>query len=377
MKTIATLSAATRSVLRALLASGERTKKAALAAARAAGAKGAVATATAAEAVDAADLLDRSRHDARQGRIIRRLPKAAACAASPLRSVQGAFGRVSCDAAAILAAARSQARPAQHKVVVFAGTPAQRLAAARRKAVMSAAYASLRFPSAGHGEEKVRLTVNPAKVGIQQAAVVTRDLYRGRYKGWSARVTDTTIAVPAQWRVRVLARGLADAGGMFTLDAQPVDCALEGAELFAAVWAEQGRGHEIRDVRGYIARRNGTEFHASTREAAIRGLLRKEGASARAAVLEAALRLPLETLLGRILAADLDAIRVTVADARREGCCEFGIQSWCARTGLDYAAGAASLAEVVAAYRAVPVTEARRVILAVLASRRAARLSAA
>lgn len=373
---IASLPSFTLAVVRAMLVSGERTKKSALAAVRASGMKGVAASTAAADAAEAVNILDQTRAAARQGRIIRRLPQTAATIASATRSCMSSAGRVSVDGDAILRAARAP-QAARKAPVVFAGTIRARLAEVRRKAVMSAAYASLRFPSAGHGEEKVRLTADPKKVGITQAASTTRDLYRGSFKGWSARVTDTTITVPAQWRTRVAARDLADAGGLFTLDAQPVDCALEGAELFSAVWAEQGRGHEIRDIRGYIARRNGTEFHAETREAAIRGLLRKEGASVRAAALEAALRLPLETLLGRLSAGDLDAIRVTVADARREDCCEFGIQSWCARTGLDYEAGTASLAEVVAAYRAVPVTEARRVILAVLARSRRACLIAA
>lgn len=374
---VSSLPATARAVVRAMLASGERSIKAAVAAARGLGQKGAAATETARVAIEAVRRLDVTRPDARRGRIIRRLPMTAASVASSTQAYRTSAGIVSSDGDAIRWAARAPQTTPKTTIVVFRGSLAKRFAVARHKAVLSSAYGSLRFPGEGHGSESARLTADPARVGIEQVTDTTRNLYRGRFKGWSARVTDTCITVPAQWRVRVERRGLADAGGLFTLDAQPVDCALDGAELFAAVWAEQGRGYEIRDVRGYIARRGGTEYHGASREQAIRGLLRKEGASARAAVLEAALRLPLETLLARIPAADLDAISVSVAFARRQGCCEFGIRSWCARTGLDYERGSATLGEVIAAYRAVPVTEARRVILATLASRRGAAVVAA
>lgn len=50
-------------------------------------------------------------------------------------------------------------------------------------------------------------------------------------------------------------------------------------------------------------------------------------------------------------------------DARAIGACEYGIRSWCARTGISYEAGQATVAEVYAAYQASPAPEARFAIL--------------
>ena len=256
-------------------------------------------------------------------------------------------------------------RPA---VLLPTGTPAARLKALRIAAVSKAQT----WRAGTNDEVSVAFTSDPAEVGLHQAPITDWNKYKGKFKGWACHYLEHTITVPTDWRVRVQRRGLAKVDGMMTLDAAPM-AAPVGVELFAAVWVVQGRGNNAEHVRGYIARRDGQTYHASTAADAIAGVTRKAQRAAAAAEWH------------RILAsADLAALvaqaqgmEVDVADARAIGACEYGIKSWCHATGLPYEAGHAPIEQVFAAYQRQPRTEARAAILHALRVHRRALLKAA
>jgi hypothetical protein len=199
-------------------------------------------------------------------------------------------------------------------------------------------------------------------VGYTVEMGVNRDTYRGQYKGWAAREDHHSVTVPHGWLVRVYRRGLACVDGLLTLDAAPLDHAPDGVRLYAAVWAEQGRGYEVHTRHGVIAIANdGTAYHGSDARAAMVGLARKITSR----------RLCAEWLT--LAAVSIDRFRaavsphrdllVRVSDARAIGACEYGIRSWCNAVGLDYESGAATLADVLAGYELQPAPEARAAIL--------------
>lgn len=241
----------------------------------------------------------------------------------------------------------------------------------RQAAALAAYRSAYRVPGTNHGDENVALTDDPAKVGIDQTQETDWNLYRGSYKGWAATVTNTTITIPTDWRIRVQRQGLAVVDGMMTLDAGRIEGAPEGVDLFAATWGEQGRGYTVTVQRGYIARQGATAYHGATPDKALAGLRRKLAGAEWAAKLRAA---DLSALMGRLTDADLDGATVRISDARAIGACEYGIRSWCHDTGLPYETGAASLRQVWAAYQTQPRTEARAAILH--AMRRQRRLAA-
>lgn len=248
----------------------------------------------------------------------------------------------------------SSAAAAGVPVLLPTGTPAHRLEVARCDAVRET-Y-SHTYRTATHGTVCVELTDDPTKVGATQRESLDWNLYRGAQKGRPARVQDTTITVPADWRVRVQRRGLAVVDGMMTLDAAIVEST--GCELFAATWLEQGRGTAVTQRRGYIARAGGQTYHGATADLAMTGLARKARAAAISAALASA---DLNTLVN-----DHRHMIVRISDARAIGACEYGIRSWCHAVGIDYAAGQASLEVVYAAYTREPRPEARATILRVL-----------
>lgn len=232
-----------------------------------------------------------------------------------------------------------------------AGTPAQRLDALRRAAAI-AEYRSI-YRVAAHGELAVTLTRDPAAVGIKQAE---RHEWTQKGARYSTRYQDTTITVPADWRVRVARRGLADVDGMLTLDASPLEGAPAGVELHAAVWLVQGRGTTVTAQRGVIARTAGLSYHGTDASQALAGLKRKQ----RAAEWDATLR---TADLAALIEKAGTGIVVSIADARAIGACEYGIKSWCHRTGLPYDAGSATLGQVYNAYQRDPAPEARAAML--------------
>lgn len=232
-----------------------------------------------------------------------------------------------------------------------AGTPAQRLDALRRAAVI-AKYRSI-YREAAHGELAVTLTRDPAAVGIKQTE---RHEWAQKGARYSTRYQDTTITVPADWRVRVARRGIADVDGMLTIDASPLEGAPAGVELHAAVWLVQGRGTTVTAQRGVIARTAGLSYHGTDASQALAGLKRKQ----RAAEWDATLR---TADLASLIEKAGTGIVVSIADARAIGACEYGIKSWCHRTGLPYDAGCATLGQVYDAYQRDPAPEARAAML--------------
>jgi hypothetical protein len=185
------------------------------------------------------------------------------------------------------------------------------------------------------------------------------DVYRGAYKGWGANVDLHRIRVPADWRIRVERKGLAMLGGLMTLDALPLE-APAGIELYAAVWARQGRGYEVITDRGFISIAGGDSFHSGTADGAISGLRRKgRSAPARAAVI-ADMKSAVEAFIKKYAWCAID---VSLDDARKSGSCEYGIRSWCASVGIDIARARVPMVELLEGFRRMPQTKVRRAVL--------------
>lgn len=256
---------------------------------------------------------------------------------------------------------RDGGRKARAPQKYYTGTPAQRLDALRKRTVWRSA--PLRSGAAGGSSHTVTLTDDPAAVGYRVVVSENRDTYRGRFKGWAAREDHHRIVVPADWRVRVLRRGLANLSGLFTLDAQPLEVPTpQGVTVYRATWAAQGRGYDVTTHRGYIAHGHDEHYHADTPEAALAGLRRK--LKAHFGEIGAPLTVVEFAAWARSKATPRAVVRVT--DARRVGACEYGIRSWCHRVGLPYEVGEAPMADVIAAYEREPQREARAAILLAL-----------
>lgn len=245
-------------------------------------------------------------------------------------------------------------RPTGRKPVTLpVGMLAQRLETLRKTAVRCAFVRAFRQPA--HGDLSIMLTDDPAKVGVVQRDYDDWNIYAKSYKKGPAKCLDNTITAPAMWRARVDKRGLAVVDGMMTLDAAVIEGAPEGVSLYAARWITQGRGNSVCVSNGYIAISNGFSYHADSAERALAGLKRKIKAAAWHAEMRAA---DLSEIVAR-----LSSIVVRLSDARAIGACEYGIKSWCARVGISYEAGEATVAEVYAGYLASPAPEARGAIL--------------
>ena len=113
---------------------------------------------------------------------------------------------------------------------------------------------------------------------------------------------------------------------------------------------------EWTEVIGRDAKTN----HAATPEAALRGVLRKH------AIAEAQYEMSDVTMKKAAKDPRKSKWIVRLSDARKIGACEFGIRSWCERTGLPYNQGRATFAQVYAAYQQAPISEARRTLIYVL-----------
>lgn len=253
-----------------------------------------------------------------------------------------------------------------------AGTLTERLDELRRSDVAVTAKRAFRHGAAGGSSMEVVLTRDPALVGYKVEMGKNWNTYRGSYKGWSANEDHHTITVPYDWRVRVDRRGLDVLDGMMTLDASPMDGAPEGIELFAAKWAAQGRGFEVKTARGVIARTvdRRYSYHGRNAADAVSGIARKMRSVVRVQKLGELARLTVDQFAERV-APHADII-VTLADARAVGACDYGIRSWCNEVGLDYDKGRETLAAIVAGYKRDPRPEARAAILhAIQRTRRA------
>ncbi len=250
--------------------------------------------------------------------------------------------------------------PAAQRALLPVGSLEERLE--RRTAALLRAASPMREGAAGGTTYTVRLTRDPMAVRYSVSIVTNRDTYKGRYKGWVAREDHHSITVPHGWLVRVYKRGLTVIDGMLTLDAAPLDHAPDGIRLYAAVWAEQGRGYEVHTRRGVIALADdGTAYHGADVDQAVRGLARKLTGRRLSAEWAALASASIDRFRAAV-AAHADVL-VRVADARAIGACEYGIRSWCHRVGLDYEAGAATLAQVLAGYERHSAPEARAAII--------------
>lgn len=258
--------------------------------------------------------------------------------------------------------------PAQEPVRLPAGKPVARLNAVRVKSVKSMAHSLLRHGAAGGHTMQVAFALDASTVNYAVTMDQNRDTYAGAYKGWTANEDHHRITVPKDWRLRVERKGLASLGGMMTLDAHPL-MPDSDVLVYAATWARQGRGFDVKVDRGYIAMLGDEHFHAETAQAAIKGVRRKVrsiGAPARKAV--TAYALTVDAFVSQYAKRD---VMVSVSDAQESGSCDFGIRSWCAFVGLDYDAGEAPLELVLQGFRARPQEEVRRAVLYALHRQRA------
>ena len=247
------------------------------------------------------------------------------------------------------------ATPGRTPVRLPAGTPMTRLAALRKQAVIDTLARVIDRHE--NGDWSVKLTQDPTRVDVYQHGYYTGE----KHGKWSVKATDTTITVPADWRMRVQRKGLDIVDGLMTLDAAPLEAA--GCELFAATWARRTGAKNVKVDKGYIARAGELTYHAATADQALSGLAKKRR--------ELALIVRLDAADWGALIEKIGHVQVRVGDARAVGACEYGIMSWCAAVGLDYAAGQAPLADVYAAYQREPRPEARATLIRVLRRQRA------
>ncbi len=259
--------------------------------------------------------------------------------------------------------------PAQEPVRLPAGKPMARLNAVRVKSVTETAHSLLRHGAAGGHSMRVAFALDASVVNYVVTMDQNRDTYAGAYKGWTANEDHHRITVPQDWRLRVERKGLASLGGMMTLDAHPL--MPDGDVLvFAATWARQGRGFEVKVDRGFITMLGGEHFHGETAQAAIKGVRRKvKSASAPMRTVSVSpYALTVEAFVSRSAKRD---VMVSVIDAQESGSCDFGIRSWCEFVGLDYASGEAPLSLVLDGFRMRPQEEVRRAVLYALRRQRA------
>jgi hypothetical protein len=246
-------------------------------------------------------------------------------------------------------------------VLLPKGTPHDRLNGLRRRTVLQHAERLVRNGAAGGCSFLVRLTKDPNEVDYVIRISQNRNTYRGRFKGYRALEDHHVITVPVDWRVRVLAAGLADAGGMLTLSAQRLDCRIEGVALYSATWVEQGRGYSVHVIEGFIAKAGELDYHATTQEDALRGIARKvrghqtwlsDYASSK------------EEFVSRY--ARYGTLRVSLNDAYAVGACEFGVRSWCRSVGIDMNKSDVSIEALLEGFLLSPLIEVRKTVLYVV-----------
>lgn len=155
------------------------------------------------------------------------------------------------------------------------GEPTERLTALRRLTIEAYAQEMFRCDASGGSSFTVKFATSTNEVDYHVDLDTTdRKACRGSLKRWALKVGHK-ICVPADWRLRVEWKGLADLGGMMTLDVLPMD-APDDIALYAAVWACQDWGYSVKTQSGFIAVGVDNEsFHAETSEKAIAGLLEK------------------------------------------------------------------------------------------------------
>ena len=232
------------------------------------------------------------------------------------------------------------------------GTPADRLLG-RADSLIRYHLAWMRDAAAG-----ADITIQFGAPSVSVETYQDRDVYRGRFKGWSATGVRARITVPRDWYSMVYQRGLPTVDGLLTLEARHLE-RVGDVDLYAAQWVERSRGYAARLVTGVIARVAGRgvsvwdecAYHAADAAAALRGIARKRsGAPARPPALPA-------RKYGHIV--------VTLSDVRSVGACESGIRNWCHTVGLSDALdrGSATVAELAPAYKRMPARELRAAVM--------------
>ena len=233
------------------------------------------------------------------------------------------------------------------------GTPAERLLG-RADSLIRYHLAWMREAAAG-----ADITIAFGAPAVSVTTYQNRDVYKGRFKGWSATGVTARITVPRDWYTAVYQRGLGrPVDGLLTLDARHLE-RVDDVDLYAASWVERGRGYAARMVTGVIARvadRGASAweectYHAADAAAALRGIARKRsGTPARPPALPA-------RKYGHIV--------VTLRDVRSVGACESGIRHWCHSVGLSDALdrGSATVAELAPAYKRMPARELRAAVM--------------
>jgi hypothetical protein len=295
---------------------------------------------------------------------------ASLAARTKVAGTQAGFSRRACDIDELLAACkdidevrrRRKWRRGAQSPSIF-----ERLREQRVNAVCATARKLFRRGAAGGHSMTVTFAVTAAEVAYTVRLDRNWDTYKGAYKGWAANEDHHLLCVPADWRCRVLARGLATVGGMMTLDAHVLEPAGD-IRLFAATWASQGRGYNVKVSRGFIAAADGEHYHAETVEMALRGIQRKAKAQQRSCAGD--YKSTVEDFVRRY---KRFAGAVTLDDARMTGSCEYGIRSWCERVGLDYELGEAPLRAVLDAFQRCPQVEVRRAVISAVRRERRSR----
>ena len=210
----------------------------------------------------------------------------------------------------------------------------------------------------------IHLTDHAADVGVSQSSYLDWNYYSNATR-YPKKVVETTITIPAGWRRRVQAQGIAFIGGLLTLDAELIRDD-NSVRTFAAAWLAHGRGYHLSVVRGFIAVGEGESYHASTPKKAVSGLARKLRHKAQTEGITDNLG---DAKLSRLVDAH-PRLYVTLNDARTAGACDEGIRQWCLSVGLDYEARRATLRDVYRAYQRYPMREARAAMLVALRKRR-------
>lgn len=140
---------------------------------------------------------------------------------------------------------------------------------------------------------------------------------------------------------------------------------IDSGEVYAATWAAQARGLDVRVERGVIARQGAVSYHGPDVARAVAGLTRKMSLTVRRSLS------PDERAERRLRRLATFARRfgdepVTLHDSEAVGNCSYGTRSWCCGVGIDPEAGATTLARVIEGYRERPQDEAWAVVLHVV-----------
>lgn len=255
-------------------------------------------------------------------------------------------------------------------VLLPSGTPQERLNAKTLAALKKNALHLLRYGAAGGSSFRVDFSNDPSKIGYIVEMDCNWETYSGRYKGWRANEDHHSVTIPYQWLTRVYRRDLEDLSGLLTLDAIPVSSGCPEIELFKAVWARQGRGFNVITERGFIARCDEYDFHASTAENALKGIRRKMKAAGERTRPLSPLAISDEEFIKRFSRRPREC-SVSLDDARESGSCESGILQWCENVGIDPARGSIPLHEALEAFAREPQAEVRLAVI--YASRRHSR----